>query len=109
MLHARGAFDYISLVNHTDRLSPLLIIASAFGDQQNLTTWMNVPIQLCTGAINCLSNTGIEGTVSLNQFVSQMSPVWFLALESSPFGNIGAVVCACAWEMNKRLAAKAMT
>ncbi len=25
---------------------------------------MNVPIQLCTGAINCLSYAGIEGTVS---------------------------------------------
>lgn len=64
MLDTGSAFDYISLVDHADWLSPFLIVASAFGDQQNLTARVNVPIQLCTGVINCLSNTGVEGTVS---------------------------------------------
>jgi hypothetical protein len=33
MLDTRSAFDYISLVDHADRLSPFLIIAGAFGDK----------------------------------------------------------------------------
>ena len=64
MLHARSAFDYISLVNDACRLSSFLVVASAFGDEQNLTARMNMPIQLCTGIIGCHGNTGIERTVS---------------------------------------------
>jgi hypothetical protein len=64
MLYARSAFDDIALVNDTDWLSPLLIVARALGDEQNLATWMNVPIQLCTGIIGCLGNTGVERTIS---------------------------------------------
>ena len=51
VLYARSAFDYISLVNDSYRLSSFLIVASALSNEQNLTTWMNMPIQLCTGAI----------------------------------------------------------
>lgn len=51
MLHSRSAFDYISLVNDSYGLPPFLVKAGALGDQQNLTAWMNVPIQLCTGII----------------------------------------------------------
>jgi len=43
MLDSRSAFNYISLVNDARRLSPFLIVASPFGDQQNLTTGMSVP------------------------------------------------------------------
>ncbi len=68
MLYAWSAFDYISLVDHADRLSPFLIVASTFGDKQDLTTWMNMPVQLRTGTINCLSNTRIEGTISNIEF-----------------------------------------
>jgi hypothetical protein len=38
--------------------------SQSFGDQQNLTAWMSVPIQLCTGIIGCHGNTGIERRVS---------------------------------------------
>lgn len=65
MLYARSALYYVSLMNDLYGLSPFLIKARAFGDKQNLTTWMNVPIQLCSGIIGCYSNTGIERTVSL--------------------------------------------
>jgi len=64
MLHARKAFYYISLVNDLYWLSPFLIIAGTFRNKQNLTAWMNMPIQLCTGIIGCHSNAGIECTVS---------------------------------------------
>ncbi len=64
MLYAGKALDDISLVNDLYWLSPFLIVASAFGDQQNLATWMNMPIQLCTDTISCDSNAGIERTVS---------------------------------------------
>src|SRR5271168_1785268 len=40
--------------------SPFLIVASAFRNQQNLATWMNMPIQLCTDTISCDSNTRIQ-------------------------------------------------
>lgn len=64
MLYSRSAFDYISLVNDSYRLSPFLVIAGAFGDKQNLTAWMNMPIQLCPGIIGCHRNTGIKASVS---------------------------------------------
>ena len=57
VLHSRSAFDYVSLVNDLCRLSAFLIIASAFGDQENLPTWMNMPIQLCAGIIGCHRRT----------------------------------------------------
>ena len=60
MLDTRSAFDYISLVGHADRFFAFLIIHSALGDQQNLATWMNMPIQLCSGIIGCNSNTEID-------------------------------------------------
>ncbi len=64
MLYAGRAFDYISLVNDSHRLSPFLVIASAFGDEQNLTARMNMPIQLCTGAVTCLGDIRIKCGVS---------------------------------------------
>lgn len=64
MLYPRSAFDYVSLVNDVRRPSSFLIVASPFGDQQNLTAWMNVPIKLCTGIIGCHGNAGIECRVS---------------------------------------------
>jgi hypothetical protein len=64
MLHAWSALDYIALVNDLHGLASLLIKASALGDEQNLTPWMHVPIQLCTGIISCDGDTGVEGTVS---------------------------------------------
>ena len=64
MLHTWSAFDDTSLVNHASVLSPFLIIACSFGDQQNLPTGMDVPIELGTGIVNRLSNSGIEGTVT---------------------------------------------
>ena len=64
MLYARKTLDYIPLVNHLYWLSPFLVKACAFGDEQNLTAWMNMPIQLCTGIVGCYSNTGIECTVT---------------------------------------------
>ena len=53
MLYAGRALDYIALVNDSHRLSPFLIIASALGDEQNLTARMNMPIQLRAGIIGC--------------------------------------------------------
>ena len=44
-------------MNDLCRLSAFLIIASAFGDQENLPTWMNMPIQLCAGIIGCHRRT----------------------------------------------------
>ena len=64
MLYAGRAFYGISPVNDSYWPSPFLIVASAFRDEQNLTAGMNMPIQLCAGIINGLSNTGIEGAVS---------------------------------------------
>lgn len=64
MLYARKTFDYIPLVDHLYWLSPFLIIASAFRNEQNLTTGMNMPIQLCAGIVGCYSNTGIERTIT---------------------------------------------
>ena len=67
MLHPRQAFDDISLVNDLYWLSPFLVIASALGDQQNLTTRMGMPIQLRAGIISRHGDTGIEGTISYIQ------------------------------------------
>ena len=64
MLYTWEAFDYISLVNDLYWLSPFLVVTGALGDEQNLTSWMNLPIQLCPGIIRCDSNRGIECTVS---------------------------------------------
>lgn len=74
MLDTRSAFDYISLVDYANRLSAFLIITSAFGDQQNLTARMNVPIKLCSGTINGLSNTGVERAVSDIQVIQPDVP-----------------------------------
>ena len=74
MLHSRSALDHISFVNDSRRLSPFLVKACAFGDQQNLTTWMNMPIKLCTGIIGCHGNTGIECTVSYVQLTEPDIP-----------------------------------
>jgi len=49
-------------------------VASALSNEQNLTTWMNMPIQLCTGAIGRLSNAGVEGAVSYIQLVQPNFP-----------------------------------
>ena len=64
MLYIWEAFDYVSLVNDLYWLSPFLVVTGARGYEQNLTSWMNMPIQLCTGIIRCDSNRGIECTVS---------------------------------------------
>ena len=64
VVYTRGAFDYISLMNDLYGLSPFLVITRALGDEQNLTSSMNMPIQLCAGVIGGYSNRGIEGTVS---------------------------------------------
>jgi len=69
MLYARRAFYDIALVNDPYWFSPFLVVASAFGDEENLTTWMNMPIQFRTGTIGCYSNTGVECTVSCTQLV----------------------------------------
>src|SRR5437899_514299 len=74
MLHSRSAFDYVSLVNDARRLSSFLIVASPFGDQQNLTTRMTMPIQLCAGIIGCHCNTGIECAVSYVQLTEPDIP-----------------------------------
>jgi len=74
MLDSRTAFDHISLVNYSCWLSPFLVKACAFGDKQNLTAWMNMPIQLCTGIIGCHGNTGIECTVSYVQLTEPDIP-----------------------------------
>src|SRR6266498_1073268 len=64
VLYTRRAFDHISLMDDLYRLSLFLVIAYAFSDEQHLASRMDMPIQLCTGTINCLSDTGVEGTVS---------------------------------------------
>ena len=64
VLYTQGAFDYISLMNYLYGLSPFLVITRALGDEQNLTSWMNMPIQLCAGTISGYSDRGVEGTVS---------------------------------------------
>ena len=64
VLYTREAFDHISLMNDLYGLSPFLVITRALGDEQNLTSWMNMPIQLCAGAISGHSDRGVEGTVS---------------------------------------------
>ena len=64
VLYTGRAFDHISLMDDLYRLSLFLVIARAFSDEQHLTSRMDMPIQLCTGTINRLSDTGIEGTVS---------------------------------------------
>jgi len=48
---------YISLANDARGLSPFLIVASTFDDQQNLTARMTMPIQLCTSLIDFSSCT----------------------------------------------------
>jgi hypothetical protein len=57
MLDSRSAFNYISLANDARGLPPFLIVASTFGDQQNLTARMTMPIQLCTSLIGFSSCT----------------------------------------------------
>jgi hypothetical protein len=61
-------------VNDLDRLASFLIEGSAFGNQQNLTTRMHVPIQLCTGIARCDSNAGLERTVTHTQLVEPDVP-----------------------------------
>ena len=63
MLYAGKAFYYIPFVDYLYWLSPFLIIASPFENKQNLTTWMTMPIQLCTGLKGCYSNSVIERTI----------------------------------------------
>ncbi len=64
MLYAWRALYDISLVNDSYWLSSFLIVSSAFRDEQNLTARMNMPIELCTGIINCLSNPGVKHAVA---------------------------------------------
>ena len=64
MLKARRALDHISFANDSRRLALLLVIANAFGDEQNLSGGMDVPIQLCTSIVGGCSNTRIEGAVA---------------------------------------------
>ncbi len=69
MLRACRALDDISFVNNLNRLALFLVIASAFGDEQHLATWMDMPIQPSAGSIGREGNTGIECAVAYVQFV----------------------------------------
>ena len=73
MLHPRSALDHVSLVNNARRLASFLVAASAFGDEQNLAGWMNVPIELCLRTIRG-GNTGIKRAVSNIQLVKPDTP-----------------------------------
>jgi len=64
MLDSRSALDYISHANDARGLPSFLIVAGTFGDQQNLTARMTMPIQLRASLIGCHGNTGIECTVA---------------------------------------------
>ena len=64
MLYARETLYYVPLVDNLYWLSPFLIIASAFQNKENLTTWVNMPIQLCTGIKGCYGNGVIERTIA---------------------------------------------
>ena len=64
MLYARKTFDYIPFVNNLYWLPSFLIVASAFQNKQNLTTWMNVPVELCTRIEGCYSKSVIERTIA---------------------------------------------
>src|ERR1700722_10243559 len=61
MLHTRSALDQVSFVNNLDWLPSFLVKAEAFGDEQNLATWVNVPVQHRTGIIGSHGNAGIKG------------------------------------------------
>src|SRR5579863_3011334 len=64
VLHARSAFDHVSFMNDARRLASFLVVAGALRDEQNLTTRMNMPIQLCTCVVRRHGNAGIESAVS---------------------------------------------
>src|SRR5580692_12467295 len=64
MLHSRNAFDHIPLVNDARRLASFLVVAGALCDEQNLTTRMNMPVQLCTCVVRRHGNAGIQRAVS---------------------------------------------
>src|SRR3974390_2938175 len=74
MLDPRSAFDYVSLVSDTDWLSPLLVIAGAFGDEKNLATGVNMPVEPCAGAVGCLGDGRVEASVSYNQLAEPDVP-----------------------------------
>ena len=83
MRHARSTLDYISLVNDLDRLPSFLVEAGSFGDEQNLTTWMYVPIELRTGIIGSYSNAGIEVECDPEEFTVGFR--WLLAVDDEPW------------------------
>ena len=69
VLNARRALDHIAFPHDPCRLALLLVIANAFGDEQNLSCRMDVPIQLCARIVGCHCNTRIEGAVADYQFI----------------------------------------
>ena len=64
MLYAGKTFDDVPFVSDLDWLSSFLIVASTFHNQQNLTTRMHVPIQLCARVEGCYRNREIERTIA---------------------------------------------
>jgi len=64
VLYTRGTLYDISLVDDLCWFASFLVITRALRDEQNLTSWMNMPIQLCTCVIGRYSNRRIECAVS---------------------------------------------
>ena len=64
VLYTRSAFDYVSLVNDACRLASFLVVAGTLCDEQNLTTWMDMPVQLCACVLRRHRDAGIESAVS---------------------------------------------
>jgi hypothetical protein len=64
MLHTRGTLDDVSLADNYCRLTSLLVIADAFGDDQDLPTRVDMPIELRAGIMGGDCNAGIERGVA---------------------------------------------
>ena len=69
MFNSSGALDHIPFTNDPRWLALLLVIANAFGDEQNLSSGMNVPIQPGARIVGRLSDTWIKGTVADYQLI----------------------------------------
>src|SRR3974390_812378 len=74
VLDAGSAFDYIRLGNDANRLSAFLVVAGALGDEQNLTAWMDMPVQFCTCVVGCHGDAGIERAVADVEFTEPDVP-----------------------------------
>src|SRR5579863_3524721 len=99
VLYTRSAFDHVSLVNDARRLSSLLVVAGALGDEQNLTTRMNVPVQLCTCIVRRHGNARIKRAVSYIELTEPDLAGVILRVRKFTLGEAGSrCLCLRLWD-----------